>query len=68
MERASKKQTDLWLLFQQADSRAYSKRQRESERDCWLEAGSHMDCHALYWNKNSELGAKWVSLLSVCSM
>lgn len=25
MERASKKQTDLWLLFQQADSRACSK-------------------------------------------
>ncbi len=48
MERASKKQTDLWLLFQQADSRAYSKREREREKDCWLEAGSNMDCHALY--------------------
>lgn len=40
---ASKKQTDLWLLFQQADSRAFSKREKERER----EAGSHMDCHAL---------------------
>lgn len=31
MERASKKQTDLWLLFQHADSRAYSKSQRKRE-------------------------------------
>lgn len=73
-EKASKKETDLWLLFQRADSRACSKRDRKGERkrertrgDCLLEAGSHMDCHALYWNKNSKLRAKWVSQLSVCN-
>lgn len=58
-ERAEKKETrEKWK--EQAKSKltfgfcssmqtaGHTVKVRERERNCWLEADSHMDCHALY--------------------